>query len=119
MKPEDLDPSVLENECGVYYGLAKIGDAGDIHNMVMSIGWNPFYKNEKKTAEVHIINDFGKDFYGETLRIIIVGWMRPELDFDSLEALKEHIQLDIDQTHVHINELDNLDALKNDAHWTA
>lgn len=38
--PKDFDT-------GVYYGWASID--GEIHKMVASIGWNPFYKNEKKT----------------------------------------------------------------------
>lgn len=33
---------------GIYYGWAQV-DSGEIHKMVMSIGWNPYYKNEKKS----------------------------------------------------------------------
>lgn len=33
---------------GVYYGWACVDD-GEVHKMVMSIGWNPYYKNEKKS----------------------------------------------------------------------
>ena len=33
---------------GVYYGWASV-DGGDIHKMVMSIGWNPYYKNKTKS----------------------------------------------------------------------
>ena len=33
---------------GVYYGWAQLH--GEIFKMVMSIGWNPYYKNVKKTA---------------------------------------------------------------------
>ena len=42
----DLLPS--EFECGVYYGWAKV-DEGKVQKMVMSVGWNPFYKNTKRT----------------------------------------------------------------------
>ena len=35
-------------ECGIYYGWANV-DNGPVHGMVMSVGWNPFYKNTKKT----------------------------------------------------------------------
>ena len=35
-------------ECGVYYGCARV-DNGPVHKMVMSVGWNPQYKNEKKS----------------------------------------------------------------------
>jgi riboflavin kinase len=38
---------------GIYYGWAQLIDKNFsevIYPMVMSIGWNPFYKNEKKSA---------------------------------------------------------------------
>ena len=38
---------------GIYYGWAQLLDSNYsyiIYPMVMSIGWNPFYKNEKKSA---------------------------------------------------------------------
>ncbi|KAL0186542.1 hypothetical protein M9458_018212, partial [Cirrhinus mrigala] len=45
--------SVVDNlpadiSTGIYYGWACV-DNGDIHKMVMSIGWNPYYKNTKKS----------------------------------------------------------------------
>lgn len=33
---------------GIYYGWASVGN-GDVHKMVVSIGWNPYYKNTKKS----------------------------------------------------------------------
>lgn len=63
--------------------------------MVMSVGWNPFYKNTKKTVEPHIMHKFDKDFYGETLRLVVTCYIRPEADFDSLDALVTAINDDI------------------------
>jgi riboflavin kinase len=47
-------------ETGVYYGYAKIfprpgsdlssNSDSEVFPMVMSLGWNPFYKNERLTA---------------------------------------------------------------------
>ena len=37
-----------ETQTGIYFGWAKV-DHGPVHKMVMSIGWNPYYKNEKKS----------------------------------------------------------------------
>lgn len=39
-------------------GWASIGDSDVVYKMVMSIGWNPFYKNEKKTAEAWVLHEF-------------------------------------------------------------
>ncbi|WWC68403.1 uncharacterized protein I206_102329 [Kwoniella pini CBS 10737] len=63
--------------------------------MVMSVGWNPYFKNEKITAEVHIMHPFKADFYGHHMSVIILGYIRPELDYVSKEALIEDIQTDV------------------------
>ncbi|KAI1239935.1 hypothetical protein IHE44_0011374 [Lamprotornis superbus] len=81
---------------GIYYGWACVGN-GDVHKMVLSIGWNPFYKNIKKSVETHIIHTFKEDFYGEILSIVITGYIRPEKNFDSLDALISAIQEDIEE----------------------
>ncbi len=40
---------ILKNvPVGVYYGWANVA-GGPVHKMAMSIGWNPFFKNTKKT----------------------------------------------------------------------
>mmetsp|Transcript_1774 Transcript_1774/g.5397 ORF Transcript_1774/g.5397 Transcript_1774/m.5397 type:complete len:160 (-) Transcript_1774:161-640(-) len=68
---------------------------GDLCKMVMSIGWNPYFKNEKKSVEAHLIKTYPADFYGVELRLLVVGFLRLEANFESLEALKEAIQSDI------------------------
>lgn len=85
-------PEYVKN--GIYYGFAQVDD-GQIQNMVVSIGWNPFYGNTKKSFETHIINKFEKDFYGSELGVVVCGFLREEKNYDSLEALKEDIQNDI------------------------
>ena len=72
---------------GVYYGWAKVDD-GPVHKMVMSIGWNPYYKNEKKSMETHILHEFDSDFYGSWLRVIVCGYRRPEKNYKSLGEYK-------------------------------
>ncbi|XP_053558464.1 riboflavin kinase [Bombina bombina] len=89
----DNIPSDLST--GIYYGWGCVGD-GEVHKMVMSIGWNPFYGNTKKSVETHIIHQFKEDFYGEILSIVIVGYIRPERSFDSLNALIAEIHNDIE-----------------------
>lgn len=62
--------------------------------MVMSIGWNPYFNNTEKTIEPWLLHDFTEDFYGEELRLIIVGYIRPEANFPSLESLVAKIHED-------------------------
>lgn len=62
--------------------------------MVMSVGWNPYYQNTAKTAEVHIMHQFPRDFYGLETRVVVLGYIRPEYNYVSVEALKDDIETD-------------------------
>ena len=42
----EMLPASLDS--GVYYGWASV-DCGPVHKMVMSLGWNPHFKNEKRS----------------------------------------------------------------------
>lgn len=68
----------------------------EILPMVMSLGWNPYYGNKEKTCEIYIIHNFKKSFYGADLSAVVCGYLRPELDYEGIEALKKDIQLDVD-----------------------
>ncbi|EGW34295.1 riboflavin kinase [Spathaspora passalidarum NRRL Y-27907] len=64
--------------------------------VVMSLGWNPFFHNEEKAAELHIIRKFKDTFYGAGVKYVILGYIRPELDYVSKEALIDDINKDIE-----------------------
>ncbi|KAI4216908.1 MAG: hypothetical protein LQ351_000857 [Letrouitia transgressa] len=102
-------------ESGIYYGWAGLdvssdgertsesvqtgpGIRGTVWPMVMSIGWNPFYKNSVRSVEVHILHKFNKDFYGVRMNLLILGFVRPEYDYVSKESLVEDIRTDIEVT---------------------
>ncbi|XP_014474602.1 PREDICTED: riboflavin kinase [Dinoponera quadriceps] len=87
---EDLPKDLVT---GIYYGWASLHR--QIYKMVASIGWNPYYKNEKKSLEVHLLHKSQGDLYGEELKMIIVGYIRPEKDFSSVEELIQEIRNDI------------------------
>merc|ERR1711872_147458 len=93
--PDDVvDDLPEEITTGIYYGWAKV-DNGPTHKMVMSIGWNPYYKNTKKSMETHIMHTFPEDFYGSQLSVCMVGYVRPEQTYSSLDALIAAINNDI------------------------
>ncbi|KIW01381.1 uncharacterized protein PV09_07149 [Verruconis gallopava] len=71
---------------------------GQVYPMVMSVGWNPYYKNTVRSVEIHIMHEFGRDFYGHHLNILILGFIRPEYDYVSVESLIEDIKTDIEVT---------------------
>ncbi|KAI3874305.1 hypothetical protein MKW92_044107 [Papaver armeniacum] len=78
---------------GVYFGWAGLSTRG-VYKMVMSIGWNPYFNNTEKTIEPWLLHDFNEDFYGEELRLAIVGYIRPEANFSSIESLISKIHED-------------------------
>jgi len=79
---------------GIYWGFANV-DSGPVYGMVMSIGWNPFYNNTKRAMETHILSNFDGHLYGQHLKVAIVGFLRPEQNYDSLEKLKAAIANDV------------------------
>jgi riboflavin kinase / FMN adenylyltransferase len=60
---------------------------------VMNIGCRPTVEGEAPTIEVHLLNWSG-DLYGQTLKVNLIKFLRPEQKFDSLEALKQQITQD-------------------------
>jgi riboflavin kinase len=69
--------------------------ASHVYPTVLSIGYNPYYKNSQRSIEIHILHNFAQDFYGATLSLIILGFIRPEYDYVSKDALVEDIREDI------------------------
>ncbi|MCJ1293547.1 riboflavin kinase [Xylographa carneopallida] len=63
---------------------------------VLSIGYNPFYKNTVRSVEVHIMHAFARDFYGAHMNLLILGFVRPEYDYVSKEALIADIREDVE-----------------------
>ena len=88
----NLDPAAFEStldseEEGVYVGWATLEDgqggalppaARVAHKAVLSIGWNPTFHNEKRTVEAYLCHEFGRDFYGATMRLVVCGYVRPQ-----------------------------------------
>ncbi|OXU31018.1 hypothetical protein TSAR_014195 [Trichomalopsis sarcophagae] len=94
LSEEVVDALPSEFETGIYYGWASLQKT--IYKMVMSIGWNPFYKNDKKSMEIHLLHKFEDDFYGKELKVIVLGYIRPELNFSSVDELIKAINNDIE-----------------------
>jgi riboflavin kinase / FMN adenylyltransferase len=60
---------------------------------VMNIGCRPTVAGSAPTIEVHLLNWSG-DLYGQTLKVNLIEFLRPEQKFNSLEALKQQISQD-------------------------
>ncbi|EEH52916.1 uncharacterized protein MICPUCDRAFT_8520, partial [Micromonas pusilla CCMP1545] len=100
----NLDPDVLEEELGsmrkgVYFGYARL-PADEKHaawtKCVVNVGSRPtFADGDGVTVETHALRDYGRDFYGEDMEVVVVGYLRPEMKFDGMAALVNRIMTDI------------------------
>ncbi|KAJ5896073.1 Riboflavin kinase [Penicillium subrubescens] len=119
---DDLSEQHPELTSGVYYGVvaldpqnlaqgngAEKSSSATLLPAVLSIGYNPFYKNTVRSVEIHIMPPLTQpsptavahpkfnrlpDFYGTKLNLLILGYIRPEFDYVSLDALIEDIRID-------------------------
>jgi riboflavin kinase / FMN adenylyltransferase len=60
---------------------------------MMSIGFRPTVNGKKRVIEVHIF-DFNQDIYNTVLTVHVKKYLRSEVKFDGLEALKQQLHQD-------------------------
>lgn len=86
------NPDKLVPTDGVY--AVKVTVAGQEHYGMLSIGVRPTMNNgANRSIEVNIF-DFSSNIYDKFIRITFVKYTRPELKFDSLDALIEGLRQD-------------------------
>lgn len=102
--PVPLADTLRQLPKGVYFGWASL-DAADpadrgVHKMVMNIGRRPTVSQGaeglEETVEVHILNRYSQDFYGKRLRVVALGYLRPEMRFaGGIKELVARIRADV------------------------
>ena len=70
-----------------------------------SIGIRPTFDGEKPNLEVYLL-DFAGDLYGAEVSIGLVDFLRPELRFESAEALVAQMARDVDEVRARLAALD-------------
>jgi riboflavin kinase/FMN adenylyltransferase len=60
---------------------------------VASFGRRPTFDNGAPLLEVFLF-DFSGDLYGQVMDVALIGWIRPEEKFASVEALMAQMNLD-------------------------
>lgn len=85
----------LDPACGLKHGIyaVRVGIGEARYDGVASFGRRPTFDNGAPLLEVYLF-DFAGDLYGKTLDVALIGWIRPEEKFDSLEALIAQMNLD-------------------------
>lgn len=67
---------------------------------VASIGTRPTVNETKALLEVYLL-DFNQDIYGRHIQVSFLKKLRDEEKFDSLDELKQQIQLDVEQAQAY------------------
>ena len=80
---------VLEPAYGVYAVRAGVDRGGQTkwHPGVANIGIRPMVEGDEPLLEVHLF-DFDEDLYGRHMRVALVDYLRPEMVFDDMAALR-------------------------------
>ncbi len=82
----------LQVENGVYFSKARVN--GSEYSAVTNIGMKPTVGGDKRSLECHLLN-FSGDLYGLELEVELIEKLRDEQCFESIEALKRQIELDV------------------------
>lgn len=86
-------PNAPLSVSGVYAVIAHLAD-GRSCPAVANIGWRPTVGTPRPVLEVHLL-DFSEDIYGQRLGVSFCAFLRGEMRFDGLDALKAAIYSDI------------------------
>ncbi|MEO0983473.1 MAG: riboflavin biosynthesis protein RibF [Pseudomonadota bacterium] len=78
---------------GVYAVRAKVEGEADWRDGVANFGRTPTTGVRDPLLETFLF-DFEGDLYGRRLEVALVAYLRPELKFDSLDAMVEQMKLD-------------------------
>ncbi|WP_321326405.1 bifunctional riboflavin kinase/FAD synthetase [Thiomicrorhabdus sp.] len=72
---------------------------------VANLGLRPTVDGVRPSIEVHLFN-WDKDVYGKHVQVTLEAFIRPEMKFNGLDALKEQIAKDAQQAKQYFNLLD-------------
>jgi riboflavin kinase/FMN adenylyltransferase len=77
---------------GIYAVRIRLDD-GSEHDGVANIGVRPMFEPPRELLET-VLFDFAGDLYGRTIEVALQDYIRPEMKFDGLEALKARMNED-------------------------
>lgn len=78
---------------GVYAVRVRIEGEETVYGGAANFGIRPMFAVEKPLLETFIF-DFDRDLYGKTINVTPIAHIRPEMRFDSLDALKIRMKQD-------------------------
>ena len=87
-----LDPEMESLLEGVYLSRTRVNETA--YNSISNVGTNPTFGNESLRTETYLL-DYTGDLYGKQITVEYLHYMRPEITFESPEALKAQLTKDI------------------------
>lgn len=79
---------------GVYYSIVEVN--GKQYNAITNIGYKPTVDDTKSPIVESYLYEFDGNLYGESIRVNLLSYRRPEMKFESVDALKTQMQDDIE-----------------------
>lgn len=79
---------------GVYTVLVAVEGVEGVLAGAANVGRKPTFGEEERTVEVHLL-DFAGDLYGKRMAVAFLERQRPELRFESVDALVTQIERDV------------------------
>src|SRR5436309_1935291 len=81
---------------GVYFAQAIL--EGSVYPGVVNLGYRPTVSTSKseRVLEIHLF-DFDRDIYGQDVEVRFIRYLRPEKQFENVDALVRQIELDVHQ----------------------
>lgn len=80
---------------GIYAGFATV--AGETRQAAINVGVRPTFGRGELLVEAYLL-EFDRIVYGEEATVEFVNYLRPELEFGSMESLAAQIGDDVEQT---------------------
>ncbi len=97
---------MLQPAFGVYAVRARIQGGEKVYDGVANFGLRPMFALSSPLLEVHLF-DFSGELYGELLEIELIAYLRGEMKFEGLDALKSAIAADCEIAKVVLKALPN------------
>ena len=78
---------------GVYF--SRVRFQGKLYRAISNVGYKPTVTAERVMGLESYLYDFDQQIYGEPIEVYLLGFRRPEQQFESVEALRAQLQEDI------------------------
>ncbi len=91
----EVGPDMAVPGNGIYATMASVD--GERHMAATSIGTRPTFDGKGRTVEAFLLG-FDRNLYNKELKLEFVQRLRDELKFESVDALLEQMELDVEQT---------------------